>query len=183
MGRDEGFTIPDIRRTKSPLDFFAEVHMRERKVCAIIDRIAASRHPESSDREQVISFLNTQLLQHIADEEVDLFPFMLDRCDPEDEIQNVIEKLRCDHRYAVVDTPNLLALLEDESAFRVGYSDEASVEMLGFAAHARRHLILENAILLPIARLRLTPSDLKKMKQHMLERRGLNPLEGEPNVE
>jgi hemerythrin-like domain-containing protein len=51
--------------------------------------------------------------------------------------------------------------------------------MMDFAHHARRHLILENAVILPIARARLTEADLNAMKRHMLERRSLKPTLGE----
>ena len=42
-----------------------------------------------------------------------------------------------------------------------------------FAAHMRRHLVAENAILLPIARARLTRADLKLLTKRMRSRRGL----------
>jgi hemerythrin-like domain-containing protein len=45
-----------------------------------------------------------------------------------------------------------------------------------FAGHARRHLILENAIILPFARLRLTRHDLETLRLRMMQRRGLDRL-------
>ena len=51
-----------------------------------------------------------------------------------------------------------------------------------FAGRVRRHLAAENAILLPIARARLTPRDLKKLSRQMKMRRGLPPVAETPDA-
>lgn len=158
----------------NPLNFIAEDHMREREICAIIDRLVVQEPPDKDDCGQVITFLSKQLPQHLADEEIDLFPMMLKRCEPEDEIHKIIDRLLHDHEHAFTDTPHIIMILEDEDVLRDGLSEEARAQMTAFATHARRHMIMENAIILPIARARLTKKDLKIMKQHMLERRGLD---------
>jgi hemerythrin-like domain-containing protein len=158
---------------KNPLDFVADDHMREREVCAMIDEIVTSGHSGMADRAQVVAFLTTHLPLHLADEEVDLFPMMLARCEPEDEIGKVIVKLQSDHQYACNDTPKITEILACDDDF----SNVAAKQLSTFASQARRHLILENAIILPIARARLTPMDLTTMKDHMLERRRDTPLE------
>jgi hemerythrin-like domain-containing protein len=43
-----------------------------------------------------------------------------------------------------------------------------------FSSHLRHHLAAENAILLPIARARLSRRDLQKLSSRMQSRRGLN---------
>jgi hemerythrin-like domain-containing protein len=160
----------------NPLNFIAEVHMREREICAMIDTIATNDVPNEADCAAVAAFLRCQLPRHLEDEELDLFPMMLARCDPEDDIGPVIEKLLHDHGHAAVDTPEILLVLDDGAAIKTGFDDVARAMFLAFASHSRRHLILENAIILPIARARLTAKDLKLMRQHMLERRGLDVL-------
>ena len=45
--------------------------------------------------------------------------------------------------------------------------------LIRFAGHVRRHLVAENAILLPIVRARLTRADLATLSAHMRARRGL----------
>jgi hemerythrin-like domain-containing protein len=162
-----------ISRFDSALDFMATDHMRKRQVCAMIDKIASTAHPDQDDCGDVVSFLKNQLPQHMADEEIDLFPMMLKRCEPEDEIQKVIEELKSDHKRACSDTPAVIALIEAKALATGGFSKDACVQMHRFAAHARRHLSLEIAIILPIARARLTKKDMEIMKHHMLERRGL----------
>jgi len=162
------------RNLGNPLDFIAEDHLREREICAVIDRLASAALPADAECEDVIAFLLHELPQHLADEEQDLFPLMRDRCRPEDEIEKVILRLQSDHEHAGRDTPKVAALLQDAIATGVNFSDDARAMLTDFADHSRRHLTVENAIILPIARVRLTRRDLETMRKHMLERRGLD---------
>ena len=88
---------------ENPLDFIAEDHMREREVCAMIDRFVAAGGLPSAELNPAVDFLKVRLPEHLADEEMDLFPLMLKRCEPEDEIDKVIEKLLSDHGHAIAD--------------------------------------------------------------------------------
>lgn len=161
----------NIDAVENPLDFIAEVHMREREICALIDKTVSAASMNKADIREILAFLEEQLPQHLADEQIDLFPLMLERCDPEDEIENVIGKLQNDHGHAKSDAPEIIAILRQWAEKPARPSEKQAGQMTAFAHHARRHLILENAVVLPIARLRLTKTDLKNMKRHMLERR------------
>lgn len=161
-------------RFENPLDFIAEDHMREREVCALIDKLVAAFSIKSAERQMILTFLTEQLPQHLADEEIDLFPLMLERCDPEEEIKELIEKLESDHGHALADAPAIAALIEAKKLGDAAFSETACAQMTDFASQARRHLILENAIILPIARARLTKGDLETISDHMRERRGLD---------
>lgn len=162
--------VADPGRIGHPLDFIAEDHMREREICTLIDRIVDQAPIPPCDRDRLVLFLSDQLPRHLEDEETDLFPMMLRRCDPEDEIHKVIDRLTADHGHAHADAPAMLALIQAGAA---GLTRDARRRLADFARHSRRHLVLENAIILPIARARLTATDLRRMKRHMLERRGL----------
>lgn len=157
-----------------PLDFIAEDHMREREVCALIDKLLALVPISDADRERIIMFLKDQLPHHLEDEEIDLFPMMLERCEPDEDIGKVIDRLTSDHEHAHADAPGIIDLIQSEAS---ELSIEARNTMADFARHSRRHLVVENAIILPIARARLTEADLQIMKRHMLERRGLSSSE------
>jgi hypothetical protein len=171
---------PAARSIGNPLDFIAEDHRRERTVCGLIDRLVALVPISPAERQMALVFLREELPQHLRDEEVDLFPMMLERCAPEDEIERVIDKLTQDHGHAVVDAPAIVALIQSQDD---AMSRQARAAMDAFAVASRRHLVLENAIILPIARARLTPGDLQIMKRHMLERRGLAvPGDTEPGA-
>ena len=160
----------------SPLDFIAEDNMRERVICALLERMAASTFPDEEEHVQVLAFLSEELPLHLADEDMDLYPLMRARCEPEDEIDAVIDRLQSDRGHVLTDAPELVGLLQDEFVSETGLSDIARARMAHFVTHSRRHVIVENAIILPIARVRLTRSDLDIMRLHMLERRGLDRL-------
>lgn len=167
-------TEPDL--LGSPLDFIAEDHLRERQICALIDGIAIAAGVNVDDVENVLSFLGEELEMHLEDEEVGLFPAMRDRCKPEDEIDRVIDELLSDHVRARAQTPQVRDVLQRALASRSAPDDAGRRMLTEFAGRARRHLIVENAIILPIARARLNRDDLDDLRRGMLQRRGLDRL-------
>ena len=52
-------------------------------------------------------------------------------------------------------------------------SPDERERVVAYVGHTRNHLIFENAIILPFARLRLTDSDLHTLSLRMRQRRGL----------
>ena len=162
----------DPSRLANPLDFIAEGHLRERTVCAMLDRFVAGDGDHQAV-EQVGRFMSTELPLHLQDEEEDLFPLMRRRCEPADAIDAVIDRLGAKHRHALADLPEIVRIIELASRDPGALSAADRALLSSFAAHARRHLIVENAIILPIARARLTKSDLNSLRLRMLQRRGL----------
>lgn len=168
-----------------PLEFIHEDHLRERQICSMIDEIArgGTGAPDTQTISAVLGFLTRELPLHLKDEEEDLFPLLRRRCEPEDEIDKVIAKLHKDHDHAGEDTPQVVALLEElANEARAPNEDERHM-LLAYAAHSRRHLILENAIILPFARLRLTETDLETLYIRMCQRRGLDSLKDPSNAQ
>lgn len=173
----------DLARLAKPLDFIAEDHWREREICAALDRIAATDQegdqgcgpacgpPDPEDIANSLAFLTRDLPLHLADEEEDLFPLMRRCCAPEDEIGRVIDRLLSDHVHAAEDTPVVVELLGDLQTRSLSQKDRQVLTQ--YAAHARHHLILENAVVLPIARLRLSRSDHESLRLRMMQRRGI----------
>lgn len=164
----------DLNLIRRPLEFIAEDHLRERLICAALDRIADAPLPDPGDLEMVLSFLELEFSLHHADEEDGLFPLMLKRCEPEDEIDKTIVRLQAAHREAAVSKPTILVLLRD----LLDSGDSPSIDtrnlLRPFAASERQHLIVENAIILPIARVRLATEDLAALARGMQRRRGLD---------
>lgn len=170
--RGSGFAATDVGLLATPLDSIAEDHERVRNMCALIEYIAD--HPETHPEivAQVSSFVRSELPALIADESQDLLPLMQRRCQPEDEIDRLRTRLDAEHDTAMYLLPDALKTLDALQAGQVELS-EASLHLLrNFAAHLHRHLIFENAILIPLARARLTPDDLKTLRARMTMRRG-----------
>ena len=165
-----------------PLDFMFEDHLRKRAICAMIDRIATMDVPDPDETAQAAGFLASDLPVHLADEEEDLFPLLRRRCTPEDDIDRALDRLQADHRHADFASPRIAALLR-EAASGLAMDTAARDRLARFAVHARRHLIFENAIVLPLARSRLTPKDLRGLGLSMRRRRGLDALVEKPDAE
>ena len=173
-GRRGDCLVPtDPRLLASPLDFIAEDHLRQRVICAMLDRIASGdAGPE--DLQQVRQVLGHELPLHLQDEEEDLFPLMRRRCEPEDEIDKVIERLRNEHAHGAEETRNVITVVEMSGAGAKRLSKAHRAMLTAYATRTRRRLIVVNAIILPLARLRLTMDDLETLRLRMQARRGLD---------
>jgi len=157
----------------NPLDFISEDHLRERQLCAMIDRLATADVLNRQEVTTVLRFLNEELNVHLRDEMDDLFPLLARRCTAEDAIEGVIDRIRADQDEAMRLMPQVRAMLAACLDSGADLSAKERALLSEFAGHVRRHLVAENAILLPIARARLTRADLRLLTKHMRSRRGL----------
>lgn len=157
----------------NPLDYIHEDHQREREICDTLDALAGATVPDEGQASRVLSFLCERLLLHFEDEEKDLFPLVRRRCEPEDEIEKAIDRLSRDHRHARTGISDVVAVLQDCGRGGKEITSDEKAILSRYAANTRRHLMLENAVILPFARLRLTAADLETLRLRMLQRRGL----------
>lgn len=154
-----------------PLDLLYQDHLREREVCALIDRLAQGL-PRSNDRPaSALDFLRRELPVHLRNEEEDLFPLLRLRCEAEDDIDRALSKLESDHRAIEQATARALRLLARLETNPAALDEEEQLCLLAFTTAARRHLIFENAIVLPLARARLTADDLQTLGDIFKQRR------------
>lgn len=181
--RGDGLSPTDTSLLAAPLDFLSEDHLRERQVCSVIDRLASSGSFDHSAAKTVLRFVNEELNFHMRDEAEDLFPLLARRCPAEDGIGPAIARICRD----LDEATRLLPGLRTALARCLDTGSELSTEdrhlLTLFAGHVRRHLAAENAILLPIARARLTRRDLETLSRQMRTRRGLPPVAEAPNAE
>lgn len=160
----------------NPLDFISEDHLRERQACAMIDRLATADAFNRQEATTVLRFLNEELNVHLRDEAEFLFPLLARRCTVEDAIEGVIDRIRADQDEAMRLLPEVRAMLAGCLDRGADLTAKERAVLSRFAGHVRRHLVAENAILLPIARARLTRADLRTLSKHMRTRRGLPEL-------
>lgn len=178
-----GLSPTDPSLLASPLEFISEDHMRERQICTLIDRMASSASFDRPAAQSVLRFLNEELNVHMRDEAEDLFPLLVQRCPAEDEIGRTITRIRNDLDEATRLLPEVRATLAHCLDAGCDLSAENGEMLMRFVGHVRRHLAAEYAILLPIARARLTRTDLETLSQHMRSRRGIPPNDGEDGAE
>jgi hemerythrin-like domain-containing protein len=160
-----------LERFRNPLDLIKEDHFRLRHICALIDRISGRPSKEPGDVEQIRRFLRCELATHLADEEENLYPLLRKRCAPEDQLGRTLAMLSEDHVGQRASAEACLAVLDRLSLSGGDLSDAEADTLRAFADRKRRHLIVENAILLPLARARLLAPDLREMLAQMRLRR------------
>jgi hypothetical protein len=160
---------------RSPLEWFFAEHFRQRQLCLMIDDVARRAVFDAEPINQVCAFLRRDLLLHVIDEEEDFFPLLRRRCLPEDDVEQVLGILSADHKADAVKAAKVLALLDASVAARTapGSRPEGRATLNEFASQERQHLALENAVVLPIARLRLSEADLRALSGRLAARRGV----------
>lgn len=168
---------PELMAT--PLDFFFAEHFRHRQLCALIDRLSAATFFDPGPIAEVVDFLRFEAPIHIIDEEEDLFPLLRRRCLPEDDVEGVLGVLSAEHKADAILGRAVRDYLERclDTRAAPGASMEGRRDLAAFATQERRHLALENAVVLPIARQRLTPEDLTGLARRLAARRGMAPGE------
>lgn len=182
MRRGDGLSPTATTLLATPLEFLCEDHMRERQVCSVIDSLATSLSFDPTAARNVLRFVNEELNVHMQDDAEDLFPLLSRRCTTEDGIGGAIARIRTDLDEAARLLPRLRAALAHSLDTGSELSTQDRQVLTRFVGHVRRHLAAENAILLPIARARLTRRDLQKLSSHMRSRRGLASVAEAPDA-
>lgn len=186
-GGEGAMTIPEGRNGSEerparpeqflyPLQFIFTEHDRQRVLCAALERLADD--PEAADAREnaaaILAYLEKRMPNHLADEE-DLFPLLMRRGRPDDEVEAIVAQLRHEHE---ADAEYVRRVTASLKALAAGHPlAEASAfvhDARAFSIFQRRHLAWENGILLPLAEKRLARRDLVELGRKMAARRGLN---------
>ena len=177
---EPGAGLTDPARRARPLDLVAEDGLRVRAFCADLDRLASSRTPDRYLTRAALRFLDRDLVRHRRDATDDLFPLLRRRCPPEDDIARALDRIGTDLDAVRDCLPKVREILGAcLEAGRVPTAPEAT-RLTCFTRHTQRHLIAVKAILLPLARIRLTPCDLMSLSLRMQARRGITPEAEDP---
>lgn len=168
---DRGGSTSVVPPSGHPLDMLYEDHMLEREICALIDRLATSQSADQGAALLACHFLRCQLPAHMHSEEADLFPLLRARCEDEDEIDRALDRLESDHRAIEAALPGVVRVLDRVGLGAQSLSVAQCQGLLDYTATARRHLIFENAIVLPLARARLSEADLLSLSRRFVEHR------------
>lgn len=157
-----------------PIEWFFAEHQRHRQFC---DRIQQASMATTYDEELIrwlLDFVVRELALHVLDEEEDLFPLMRRRSQPEDDLDKVLDRLQREHAKDLTSAAavrrHLEICLRQQAPIGGNHLRRRALE--AFAVQERGHLALENAVVLPIARLRLTERDLLDLSSRLAKRRG-----------
>ncbi len=154
--------------------FFAE-HHRHRQFCDLMQRTSIATNYDEGLLRWLLDFVVHELALHVLDEEEDLFPLMLARARPEDELEKVLKLLSGEHAKDLTRAASVRRHLETclRQEVPISRSNVRRRSLESFAVQERGHLALENAVVLPIARLRLTERDLVELSNRLATRRGI----------
>lgn len=153
-----------------PIDYLAADHARQRHAADILTRLSEGAFDRDGVR-RLASFMAVDFAMHIADEEQSLFPILAQRRKPEDHLEAIIEVLHEEHA-----EDNALARIVAHVLSAAVVTGRIDMDGYGalkaFASHVHEHISLEDGVLIPIARLRLTKTDLTSLSEAMRKRRG-----------
>ena len=162
-----------------PIDILDGCHERILRNCAAIERIAAHVAAKGADAEaqaaaaNVIRYFDTAGANHHRDEEDDLFP-ALQQYAPSRELNAVFDllhRLRSDHDRLEARWTGMRRLLAEIGAGRRSALEPTLAEEFRLAYE--RHIALEEAELLPLARRVLDEKLLYALGARMARRRGV----------
>jgi len=133
----------------------------------------------TQELEAIIDFYTVDRPLHVADEEELLFPLLRMRCKAADNLPEILALLEAEHRS---DQPLIDAVIDGLSSMikrgAVADPDLFATRCRAMADFQRRHLAWENSVVMPLAKRRLTASDLVDLGRAMAARRGVT-LDGD----
>ncbi|HEX5377739.1 MAG TPA: hemerythrin domain-containing protein [Phenylobacterium sp.] len=174
QNRPEAVDLP-AGLMNDPIAWFLAEHHRHRQFCELMRRASTAKDFDEELVTWLLDFVVHELAQHVGDEEQDFFPMLRARALPEDEVDQVLGRLSDEHvkdlNHAHAVQHHLETCLSRRTP--IGRSVARRRALEDFAAQELRHLALENAVVLPLARLRLTREDLESLSVKLAARRGL----------
>ena len=157
-----------------PLDYILADHLRQRVLCGLCERMAESERVDVDLAAEILHYLKNDMVVHVIDEEQDLFPLIRRRAQAGDDIEEVLGQLSGEHADEELLAKTIIERLEAAiEAPCASLSDDLRSALRGFAHNERQHLALENATVMPLAKVRLTELDLSELAARMAARRGI----------
>lgn len=159
-----------------PLDYLLAEHMRLRAVCSLLRYAGEVCQLDAGCAKAIARFITSALPLHRDDEEKNLFPALLKSARAGDELAETITRLEADHRQMKAVQMDIVdALTAEPDSAVVSLSPSAARTLRDFAETERRHVAVENGIVLAIARARITAKGLAEIADAMMARRKDSP--------
>src|SRR5262245_11708847 len=152
------------------LDLIEREHRMQALLCDSLEHIADSLPNDVDCRlcAEVVHALRFEIPLHHRDEQCTLFPLIERRALPSDNIHDMLARLALEHATDESYAAKLLDSLEILSRSEKVKNPEMLGYMLrSFFESNRRHIHWENAVVLPLARVRLGEEDIKELERAM----------------
>jgi len=168
------FGRSDVALLSRPLDYIQAEHLRHRELCRAVEELAELDPFDATLAQAIVEFLESEMTLHVVDEEEDLFPVLRRRLKPDDDADRILGLLSGEHAADEALSREIVSGLRRAVGNKVkSIPDVLRNTLLAFADRQWRHLTVENAILLPLARGRLSKSDLDHVAGRMAARRNI----------
>jgi len=156
-----------------PLEYLAYEHFKYREMCNELDRLADAATFDSGAVSRLAETIRGDLTMHVSDEEEGLFPLLRKRCRPEDQVAETLDRMIREHAermdcLARARIALLTAFTESKPLPQIAGASEA---LHACARSLRRLMMLENGVLIPLARRRLLADDLVALGARLAARR------------
>jgi hemerythrin-like domain-containing protein len=158
----------------APLDYFLAEHHRQRQAASQLLAIADGACDPGGVK-RLLEFLEEDFARHIAEEESAFFPLLRSVCLAEDVVEALLSRLALEHGQDESVGDQVFDILRALGAGKKPTPVDAS-RLRYFAEHLKRHIALENAVLLPLARARFTPEKERALAAILRERRVRRPV-------
>ncbi len=170
-----------------PLEMLAACHGRVQAQCATLRRLAAHLARQGADRQAqdaaaaLMRYFDTSAVHHHADEEVDLFPALIESMAGSDAVclRELTASLAAEHRELEQRWRALHHRLEQVARGVAATLPDDDVH--DFIEQYERHIAREEAELLPMAGRLLGDAELDRIGQAMRARRGAFEPTGLPD--
>ncbi|MGB3288306.1 MAG: hemerythrin domain-containing protein [Burkholderiaceae bacterium] len=173
-----GFSSPSAS-TEAPLEMLAACHHRIERQCSTLKRLAPHLRAHGSDEQAraaataIMRYFDSSAIQHHADEEVDLFPALIESMAGSDAvcIRELTDGLSADHRKLEAGWRKLRATLSKVGEGQAALLPDDQVE--AFTSLYESHMRREEDELLPMAARLLGDDAIARIGRAMRERRGI----------
>jgi len=156
---------------REPLDALHAEHMRLGAVCNFLTSLEGEKQAiDQTSLDAALHYLVHDLPLHIQDEEVDLFPMLLEHIRYDDPAMGMIKQFKSEHAQQIELVQEILtSARSSDDKTHAQFVRSAFV----FGEMQLRHMQWENGVLFPLTRRRLSDADLERLGQHMAARRGV----------
>lgn len=155
-----------------PIDAMLAEHDRQRQICERLQKIAYDGRVARDEARAISAYLLRDWQHHRDDESEYLFPMLRRRVLPEDGLIDVLAQLEEEHVRAQALIDGFIRVFETATGdMEQIVPPHVAAAIIRYAAMEHRHLAIENSIVLTIARVRLTRSDLAELADRMRARR------------
>jgi len=154
------------------LDCIEKEHQAERNLCDMLERIADNLlGPLDTELARTgIVTMHKCLRRHVLLDEKYLYPVLTKRLCPGDLAENLLEHIRMEHSSDESLAHDIADQLEQALASgRVANPEMLGYMLRGFFECRRRHIAWEDAIVLPLARYRLSAKDFRAFSVEKFE--------------